>query len=38
MDEFTGLIQAEVPSFMIFVDDTVLVNETRSGVNAKLEI
>ena len=38
MDELTKLIQAEVPLFMIFVDDTVLVNETRSGVNAKLEI
>ena len=38
MDELTKLIQAEVPLFMIFVDDTVLVNETRCGVNAKLEI
>ena len=38
MDELTKLIQAEVPLFMIFVDDTVLVNETRRGVNGKLEI
>ena len=38
MDELTELIQAEVPLFMIFVDDTVLVNETRCGVNDKLEI
>ena len=38
MDELTELIQVEVLSFMIFVDDTVLVNETRCGVNAKLEI
>ena len=38
MDELTKLIQVEVLLFMIFVDDTVLVNETRCGVNAKLEI
>ena len=38
MDELTKLIQVEVPLFMIFVDDTVLVNETRRGVNGKLEI
>ena len=38
MDELTELIQVEVLSFMIFVDDTILVNETRCGVNAKLEI
>ena len=38
MDELTELIQVEVLSFMIFVDDTVLVNETRCGVHAKLEI
>ena len=37
MDEFTKLIQEEVPWCMFSIDDIVLVDETRSGVNAKLE-
>ena len=36
MDEFTKSIQEEVLYF--FVDDIVLVDEIRSGANAKLEI
>ena len=37
MDEVTRSIQ-EVSRYMLFGDDKVLVNETRSEVNAKLEI
>ena len=37
MDELTKSIQEEVPWCMFSIDDIVLVNETRSGVNAKLE-
>ena len=36
MDEFTKSIQEEVLYF--FVDGIVLVDEIRSGANAKLEI
>ena len=35
MDEFTKLDQEEVPWCMLFVNDIVLVNETRGGVHAK---
>ncbi|GMP75906.1 hypothetical protein CsSME_00032827 [Camellia sinensis var. sinensis] len=38
MDELTRNIQDDVPWYTHFVDDTVLVNETRGGVNTKLEI
>ena len=38
MDEITRHIQDEVPWCMLFADDIVLVDETREGVNAKLEL
>ena len=38
MDGLTKLIQEEVPKCKLFADDIVLANETRSEVNAKLEI
>ena len=38
MDELTRAIQDEIPWYMIFADDIVLVDETRVGVNAKLEL
>ena len=37
MDELTKSIQEEVPWYMLSTDDTVLGDETRSGVNVKLE-
>ncbi|XP_060211622.1 uncharacterized protein LOC132639158 [Lycium barbarum] len=38
MDCLTRRIQGEVPWCMLFADDIVLIDETRSGVNAKLEV
>ena len=38
MDGLTKLIQEEVPKCKLFADDIVLANETRSEVNAKLEV
>jgi len=38
MDERTRAIQDEIPWRMLFADDIVLINETRAGVNAKLEL
>ena len=38
MDELTRAIQDEISWCMLFADDIVLVNETRAGVNAKLEL
>jgi len=38
MDELTRTIQDEIPWCMLFVDDIVLVDETRVGVNVKLEL
>ena len=38
MDELTRHIQTEVPWCMLFADDIVLVDETRSGLNDKLEL
>ncbi|XP_060200776.1 uncharacterized protein LOC132629048 [Lycium barbarum] len=38
MDALTSHIQGEVPWCMLFVDDIVLIDESRSGVNARLEV
>ncbi len=38
MDELTKTIQDEVPRCMMFADDIVLVDETRQGVESKLEL
>ena len=38
MDELIGHMQDEVPWCMLFVDDIVLVTETKVEVNAKLEL
>ena len=37
MDELTAHIQEEVHWCILFVDDILLVDESRDGVNAKLE-
>ncbi|GMP92000.1 hypothetical protein CsSME_00042421 [Camellia sinensis var. sinensis] len=37
MDELTRNIQDDVSWCMLFADDMVLVDETREGVNTKLE-
>jgi hypothetical protein len=38
MDEVTRNIQGGIPWWMLFADDVVLVNESRTGVNQKLEL
>ncbi|PHT39805.1 hypothetical protein CQW23_18659 [Capsicum baccatum] len=38
MDVLTRRIQGEVPWCMLFADDIVLIDETRRGVNDKLEV
>ncbi|XP_059289697.1 uncharacterized protein LOC132043235, partial [Lycium ferocissimum] len=38
MDELTRHIQEEVSWFMLFADDIALIDETRSGVNDRLEV
>lgn len=38
LDELTRPIQDEVPWCMLFANNIVLVDKTRRGVNAKLEI
>ncbi|KAF3618970.1 putative pre-mRNA-processing factor 6-like [Capsicum annuum] len=38
MDVLTRRIQGEVPWCMLFADDVVLIDETRGGVNDKLEV
>jgi hypothetical protein len=38
MDELTRSIQENVPWCMLFADDIVLIDESRAGVNAKLEL
>ena len=37
MDELTRGIQDALPWCMLFIDDIVLIDETRQGVNNKLE-
>ncbi|KAL3518872.1 hypothetical protein ACH5RR_021461 [Cinchona calisaya] len=37
-DELTRHIQEEIPWCMLFADDIVLVDGTKDGVNAKLEV
>jgi hypothetical protein len=38
IDEVTRDIQGDFPWCMLFVDDVVLVNDSRTGVNRKLEL
>ena len=38
MDEVIRDIQGEIPWCMLFADDVVLVDESRVGVNRKLEL
>ena len=37
MNKLTKGIQDEIPWCMLFVDDIVLINETREGANTKLK-
>lgn len=37
IDEITKHLQKTIPQCMLFADDIVLTDETREGVNAKLE-
>jgi hypothetical protein len=38
MDEVTRDIQGDIPWCMLFADDVVLVDDSRAGVNTKLEL
>ena len=38
MDEVTRDIQGDIPWCMLFTDDVVLVDESQTGVNQKLEL
>jgi hypothetical protein len=38
MDKVINNIQGDIPWCMLFADDMVLVDETRVGVNRKLEL
>jgi hypothetical protein len=38
MDEITKDKQADIPWCMLFADDVVLIDESRIGVNQKLEL
>ena len=38
MDEVTRDIQGDIPWCMLFVNDVVLVDKSRTGVNQKLEL
>jgi hypothetical protein len=38
MDEVTRDIQGDIPWCMLFADDVVLVDDSRTGVNRKLEL
>jgi hypothetical protein len=37
MDKVTRDIQGDIPWYMIFVDDVVLVDESRVGLNRRLD-
>jgi hypothetical protein len=38
IDEVTRDIQGDIPWCLLFTDDVVLVDESREGVNKKLEL
>ena len=38
MDEITRAIQDEISWCMLFANDIILVDETRCGINVKLEL
>ena len=38
MDEVTRDIQGDIPWCMLFADDVMLVGDSRTGVNRKLEL
>nr|XP_016451169.1 PREDICTED: uncharacterized protein LOC107775881 [Nicotiana tabacum] len=38
MDALTHLIQGEVPWYILFADDIVLIDEIRGSVNRRLEV
>ncbi|VAI32587.1 hypothetical protein VPH35_090281 [Triticum aestivum] len=38
MDEITRDIQGDIPWCMLFEDDVVLVDDSRTGVNRRLEL
>ncbi|XP_047267018.1 uncharacterized protein LOC107853402 [Capsicum annuum] len=38
MDVLTRSIQGEVPWYLLFADDIVLIDESRQGINDKLEV
>ncbi|XP_070003426.1 uncharacterized protein [Nicotiana sylvestris] len=38
MDALTNHIQGEVPWYMVFADDIVLIDESRAGVNKRLKV
>jgi hypothetical protein len=38
MDEVTRDIQSGVPRCMLFIDDVVLMNESRTGIDQKLKL
>ena len=38
MNEVTRDIQGDIPWFILFADDVVLVDESQAGVNRKLEL
>jgi hypothetical protein len=38
MDEITNDIQGDIRWCMLFADDVVLIDESRIGVNKKLEL
>jgi hypothetical protein len=38
MDEITNDIQEDIPWYMLFADGVVLIDESRIGVNQKLEL